>query len=175
MELPPRTRRIPLRDPTIWIDVGTTSAYAENTVGGCQAWVVWGNYLRVRGEYNSPKRPAADTRELPPRTRRILHTAAPSSISAGTTSAYAENTGHRTAPMWLAWNYLRVRGEYSNSPSRANGMPELPPRTRRIPTLYLGTRNIPGTTSAYAENTHRMHRRILAAWNYLRVRGEYPK
>ena len=51
-ELPPRTRRIqPLENLTSLI-LGTTSAYAENTIlwGRPVGWV-W-NYLRVRGEYS---------------------------------------------------------------------------------------------------------------------------
>ena len=32
-----------------------------------------------------------------------------------------------------------------------------------------------GTTSACAENTHQLNDRRQQLWNYLRVRGEYPK
>ena len=51
---------------------------------------------------------------------------------------------------------------------------ELPPRARRIP---LGDENATfptGTTSACAENTGAWVDALVEAWNYLRVRGEYP-
>ena len=50
---------------------------------------------------------------------------------------------------------------------------ELPPRTRRIHTQKPLTPTICGTTSAYAENTHRVKHRCRLRRNYLRVRGEY--
>ena len=51
---------------------------------------------------------------------------------------------------------------------------ELPPRTRRIPRSSRGCTYRRGTTSAYAENTRPPGAWPLWAWNYLRVRGEYP-
>ena len=51
VELPPRTRRI-LNTTRQQINaIGTTSAYAENTVGCWCYQEFHGNYLRVRGEY----------------------------------------------------------------------------------------------------------------------------
>ena len=91
--------------------------------------------------------------ELPPRTRRIPLTSPPKMNSQGTTSAYAENTEIRNHYHIERRNYLRVRGEYTNSANSVN---------------YQG-----GTTSAYAENT-RLHKdTIRDLRNYLRVRGEY--
>ena len=50
-ELPPRTRRIPHHVGLSGRVVGTTSAYAENTlIPYCVVSGLW-NYLRVRGEY----------------------------------------------------------------------------------------------------------------------------
>ena len=50
-ELPPRTRRIPVVSPAHSMNLGTTSAHAENTakntISSCSRW----NYLRARGEY----------------------------------------------------------------------------------------------------------------------------
>ncbi len=72
LELPPRARRI---HPNLYewdIHLGTTSACAENT-GGCLVFVLHdGNYLRVRGEYNSFPTITDSRMELPPRARRIL-------------------------------------------------------------------------------------------------------
>ena len=51
--------------------------------------------------------------ELPPRARRILIHAATRAVTAGTTSACAENTGVSGKCSLRSWNYLRVRGEYS--------------------------------------------------------------
>ena len=50
-ELPPRTRRIRgfLKEPSP--EWGTTSAYAENTFLNVKNILTYGNYLRVRGEY----------------------------------------------------------------------------------------------------------------------------
>ena len=70
-ELPPRTRRIPRNAAMTSSHAGTTSAYAENTTiwRSMNRWI--GNYLRVRGEYDSFSSSAAFAWELPPRTRRI--------------------------------------------------------------------------------------------------------
>ena len=70
-------------------------------------------------------------------------------------------------------NYLRVRGEYVSKSSTAPMVMELPPRARRI--LALNRRKLTdcGTTSACAENTHRVTLWAGWFWNYLRVRGEY--
>ena len=112
-------------------------------------------------------------RELPPRTRRILPDINQWNNDIGTTSAHAENTPRQHAGMRVCANYLRARGEYGNTPPRANAKWELPPRTRRIPTIALGGLGDLGTTSAHAENTMP---KALMAWtrrNYLRARGEY--
>ena len=91
-ELPPRTRRIPIVLGGVLDNLGTTSAYAENTgvVGGIPA--TWWNYLRVRGEYLDPPPSPYHQRELPPRTRRIHMENIFEVEVDGTTSAYAENT-----------------------------------------------------------------------------------
>ena len=93
-ELPPRTRRIQPKVLDWPYEMGTTSAYAENTR-------MWGclkkksrNYLRVRGEYR-------------PESRR-------GTLRGGTTSAYAENTIGSGRGSGRGRNYLRVRGEYLN-------------------------------------------------------------
>ena len=71
-----------------------------------------GNYLRVRGEYRSFEGVVGHVTELPPRARRILHVVGGNHLSAGTTSACAENTGFAFDIECADWNYLRVRGEY---------------------------------------------------------------
>ena len=50
-ELPPRTRRILSGFFVALVDIGTTSAYAENTQTGGFRYGPTRNYLRVRGEY----------------------------------------------------------------------------------------------------------------------------
>ena len=72
---------------------------------------------------------------------------------AGTTSAYAENTGSRPSASANLRNYLRVRGEYMLVALVNLMILELPPRTRRILTGKPGSVILKGTTSAYAENT----------------------
>ena len=70
-ELPPRARRIrPDRNHKIERN-GTTSACAENTNHGAMALKPWGNYLRVRGEYQEKHHGYLLFVELPPRARRI--------------------------------------------------------------------------------------------------------
>ena len=73
----------------------------------------------------------------------------------------------------LAWNYLRVHGEYVLGSLVSAGLGELPPRARRIPIGGDYLENFSGTTSACAENTKTPHREGRAHRNYLRVRGEY--
>ena len=91
-ELPPRTRRILCACENSCENMGTTSAYAENTYYWEDYFCCCGNYLRVRGEYLFRRYWMALSRELPPRTRRIQHPSMPSGSHVGTTSAYAENT-----------------------------------------------------------------------------------
>ena len=133
VELPPRARRIPSDAFLLSSVVGTTSACAENTSrnrnDSSSSW----NYLRVRGEYESPKAAHLLSQELPPRARRILCHAEGVMAAGGTTSACAENTHLRLR------NIIRSR--------------ELPPRARRIHAWYSAACNAIGTTSACAENT----------------------
>ena len=72
MELPPRTRRILQSIKHGHHNIGTTSAYAENTAYAGSSLPVAGNYLRVRGEYFLRTINEPYNWELPPRTRRIL-------------------------------------------------------------------------------------------------------
>ena len=51
MELPPRTRRIPLNKAEDKLAKGTTSAHAENTTLLAIRLSKLRNYLRARGEY----------------------------------------------------------------------------------------------------------------------------
>ena len=111
--------------------------------------------------------------ELPPRTRRILRKAGNLMVCWGTTSAYAENTFWVAVVIWLARNYLRVRGEYPTYLRPAFLHAELPPRTRRILLHYHLCFSFKGTTSAYAENTGSRPSASANLRNYLRVRGEY--
>ena len=112
VELPPRTRRIPVSFNPNVIKHGTTSAYAENTPGpGRSEHKSW-NYLRVRGEY----------RANVIKQRGVY----------GTTSAYAENTLLLISLSYPVGNYLRVRGEYKPFIETHIIHGELPPRTRRI-------------------------------------------
>ena len=67
----------------------------------------------MRGEYYRTLIGFLFVMELPPRARRILLTAELVDQYQGTTSACAENTKKTGQKFRLAWNYLRVRGEYS--------------------------------------------------------------
>ena len=98
MELPPRTRRILRSKLLARLSYGTTSAYAENTSKNRLKSGKTGNYLRVRGEYDSFSSSAAFAWELPPRTRRIHMIAKLFLVRQGTTSAYAENTATPLTP-----------------------------------------------------------------------------
>ena len=92
LELPPRTRRIPMNSSRCFSQMGTTSAHAENTGRGTVSYrSVW-NYLRARGEYSATSLAAALVQELPPRTRRIHGERVVNHGGTGTTSAHAENT-----------------------------------------------------------------------------------
>ena len=71
------------------------------------------------------------------------------------------------------WNYLRVRGEYSERAKHACSTRELPPRARRIRGHDTVVRVKHGTTSACAENTLTLIHVKVGSGNYLRVRGEY--
>ena len=92
MELPPRARRIQPTDCVCGHMGGTTSACAENTMGGSPGFAARGNYLRVRGEYPLSSPRLQPLWELPPRARRILSGFFVALVDIGTTSACAENT-----------------------------------------------------------------------------------
>ena len=112
LELPPRARRIPFRDPRIRVRHGTTSACAENTSAETITAIFSWNYLRVRGEYWAAWRTLSTNSELPPRARRIHQQTRSTPTPPGTTSACAENTGDGSPDGSTDGNYLRVRGEY---------------------------------------------------------------
>ena len=132
VELPPRARRIPNGFGIIGIVLGTTSACAENTCGAPYTPALNRNYLRVRGEYSSPKYHWYCKLELPPRARRIPLQNQRRILKVGTTSACAENTFVQFLHGQFRRNYLRVRGEYSNHVFTDTNPTELPPRARRI-------------------------------------------
>ena len=154
---------------------GTTSACAENTGVAIYRVALWGNYLRVRGEYCRFPLVWFPTLELPPRARRIHFQAPCPTVRRGTTSACAENTRLLMVNRAKNWNYLRVRGEYSKRVLRPGPMAELPPRARRIPFQPFVPHGVQGTTSACAENTPQHTLTRTHVRNYLRVRGEYTK
>ena len=160
-ELPPRARRIPKHWRRSSRHVGTTSACAENTrYATCPASSLR-NYLRVRGEYRLLWGAKTPNPELPPRARRILGYRAGHGQTCGTTSACAENTGAIETTGRVAWNYLRVRGEYGSPNCGSIRIAELPPRARRIHNDYCLARVNSGTTSACAENTAQVFLRII--------------
>ena len=172
-ELPPRARRIQFIARFPINKRGTTSACAENTFEGQGNSQTEGNYLRVRGEYLVPPVLPAAVWELPPRARRIPPPGILSTWNTGTTSACAENTALFAQVKPLAWNYLRVRGEYLLRRGCGGHGWELPPRARRILIRTDSIMILGGTTSACAENTSNHDLRRLNRGNYLRVRGEY--
>ena len=174
-ELPPRARRILTTPDSKLGGYGTTSACAENT--SRKAWPILGsgNYLRVRGEYSSQSVSCSTRLELPPRARRIQPRTPLCFTGLGTTSACAENTQHHGIVDQCGWNYLRVRGEYCPQRILDRRRLELPPRARRIRHIPHSTHMASGTTSACAENTMIPPPFKRKEWNYLRVRGEYPK
>ena len=112
LELPPRARRIQHHENIGGVNLGTTSACAENTLRYTRESDSHWNYLRVRGEYMRDFQSRAITGELPPRARRILTDTGVDTTPPGTTSACAENTGGGRLVLILHGNYLRVRGEY---------------------------------------------------------------
>ena len=129
----------------------------------------------MRGEYEIMPATSGFEEELPPRARRIHTVDYLLRQIIGTTSACAENTVPDIAILRPPGNYLRVRGEYSPVSPIGRGLLELPPRARRILQRVHVVLNLLGTTSACAENTFRFLLQKYYSWNYLRVRGEYPK
>ena len=152
-ELPPRARRIHVRGCCFVCVMGTTSACAENTEWWLRYAPLLGNYLRVRGEYRTPRVGGGVPPELPPRARRIPASSKANDSTGGTTSACAENT---------------VVLQDADT-----GESELPPRARRIRITIAWGCSSNGTTSACAENTSHQQSAPALPRNYLRVRGEY--
>ena len=152
-ELPPRARRIHFSVIAKELQCGTTSACAENTPLHNIGPVLHGNYLRVRGEYRRAIFKSKSDLELPPRARRIPQNHGIRPQARGTTSACAENTKSTALKPPKNWNYLRVRGEYTEPPGPPGDYGELPPRARRILGIIARRTAARGTTSACAENT----------------------
>ena len=174
-ELPPHARRIPSNLIPKRHNTGTTSACAENTRLRCRKSTLTWNYLRMRGEYLVIEAPIDSILELPPHARRIRRSLLPETTGSRTTSACAENTD---LVYWNAGrdgNYLRMRGEYSTVIILVSSLRELPPHARRIPNFTGQRTDKTRTTSACAENTSRAIKIADKPWNYLRMRGEYPK
>ena len=115
--------------------------------------LIFRNYLRARGEYGRGFRGHRISRELPPRTRRIRANNRRTLGYRGTTSAHAENTRKTLISSDATRNYLRARGEYIQTFRHRGSDKELPPRTRRIPGIFVDWADCSGTTSAHAENT----------------------
>ena len=172
-ELPPHARRIRCLACRSTLQIGTTSACAENTHHRSWRKPQPRNYLRARGEYFTWSDRLVMRWELPPRARRILGGLCRCLCCRGTTSACAENTrGSLPLPL-LPRNYLRVRGEYAPWMRGLLSPRELPPRARRIRDAETGHFATLGTTSACAENTGFHLNFGFTIRNYLRVRGEY--
>ena len=93
--------------------------------------------------------------------------------TSGTTSACAENTWWDKYFKPATWNYLRMRGEYSQLRRLPDTMMELPPHARRIQFGEVFNFFVNGTTSACAENTNSPTPFRQNQRNYLRMRGEY--
>ena len=127
----------------------------------------------MRGEYTGWRGDTLDSKELPPRARRILIGSPGHALIEGTTSACAENTRISELRCFSVTNYLRVRGEYTSTTTSKMSLMELPPRARRIPGHGCCIAHNQGTTSACAENTIEDDAGVAHAGNYLRVRGEY--
>ena len=127
----------------------------------------------MRGEYGKLPLFRRLFWELPPRARRIQGNKRGVGFFTGTTSACAENTFHRRRSEIIRVNYLRVRGEYLTDTHTGPETAELPPRARRILSLWFSLWIEHGTTSACAENTFLSCLSDHLLWNYLRVRGEY--
>ena len=172
-ELPPRARRILHSVDAVPLNIGTTSACAENTSACYPRGGRFGNYLRVRGEYSILPIYSVGCTELPPRARRIHTPSEMVRLESGTTSACAENTASESFATSTIWNYLRVRGEYPPRYHPRSANQELPPRARRIRWSERQKGNHHGTTSACAENTGWWGAHQHIDGNYLRVRGEY--
>ena len=137
-ELPPHARRIRCLACRSTLQIGTTSACAENTHHRSWRKPQPRNYLRARGEYFRLYMVIVRFPELPPRARRIQSFGVLTTRRSGTTSACAENTQRWLAICRECRNYLRVRGEYMVRKTERKTIMELPPRARRIPNLSGG-------------------------------------
>ena len=131
LELPPHTRRRVLYSPIGGRLHGITSAYAEKSSNSDIGIGKHRNYLRIRGEERDCRASPSRYSELPPHTRRRVHSILFDVIDIGITSAYAEKSLMLHDPHATAWNYLRIRGEEARAGWVARCKPELPPHTRR--------------------------------------------
>ena len=127
----------------------------------------------MRGEYCPTTTNGTEQTELPPHARRIHRRSCSLWLDHGTTSACAENTAGRCRKPRSPWNYLRMRGEYTDTHRRPHASGELPPHARRILIEQRNRFAHEGTTSACAENTLILTAGPTPLGNYLRMRGEY--
>ena len=87
----------------------------------------------MRGEYKQGFVGHWLPMELPPHARRIRRQTTDLAQFLGTTSAHAENTPQYYGGTANQWNYLRMRGEYTEDHIWEAKRLELPPHARRIP------------------------------------------
>ena len=149
-----------------------TSAYAEKTLVKTARMKCPQKHLRLRGE-NVPGTPEKVKKlETPPLTRRKLPQYNSSNPFGRNTSAYAEKTCVCSWRHDVYEKHLRLRGENFLFLTRAMRLPETPPLTRRKRADGIRAKVRGRNTSAYAEKTKVLFKRIFKGKKHLRLRGE---
>ena len=173
MGLPPHTRGI-LPDCLDAIkQAGITPAYAGNTILQIKVLFLYGDYPRIRGEYETTEVATICGLGLPPHTRGIRIQLCADEQWGGITPAYAGNTLKSAEPSNRIWDYPRIRGEYLRSSKYTAVSLGLPPHTRGIQ-VHLRFFLLPsGITPAYAGNTFAVECELHFNRDYPRIRGEY--
>ena len=171
-ELPPHARRRGGTNRTRGCIKGITSACAEKRRSLENAVIIFGNYLRMRGEETHSSAERKESAELPPHARRRVAPVTSLTAPPGITSACAEKSAPWSHCLRLRGNYLRMRGEESMPKKWIIAKPELPPHARRREERVLDFSGTLGITSACAEKSLGIVQRPTSPWNYLRMRGE---
>ena len=149
--LPPRVRSRRKSDNSRWIDVGITSACAEQTYRLLAELALNRDYLRVCGADDGVQAILTTDKGLPPRvrSRRLVD----------------------DLLVWQAVDYLRVCGADASTGNTLAGHTGLPPRVRSRPEPVAQILFEAGITSACAEQTSRLVVNGSPPGDYLRVCG----
>ena len=150
---------------------GITSACAEQTSCTSLLNTVSRDHLRVCGADRRDRRPHLCQQGSPPRVRSRLPLRVEFGAVVGITSACAEQTPSENELGPTSQDHLRVCGADVPFQNANDSLDGSPPRVRSRHRQRRRSTDVPGITSACAEQTDDTMRSLRPIWDHLRVCG----